>query len=1265
MTEFASKSRIGVGGRNEENVRMTDKIPETLLDELLRLDADSERDAYLDQVCGGDGELRRRLEVLVERHQQAEQFFQGVGLDSEPELSNDEDVTLQDAMSSVEVGAVIGRYKILEKIGEGGMGDVYMAQQSEPVSRKVAFKIIKFGLDTKQTIARFEAERQALAMMDHPNIAKVLDGGATETGRPYFVMELVQGLPITEFCDRHQLSTHERLQLFMKVCEAIQSAHHKGGIHRDIKPSNILVQFRNDIPDPKVIDFGIAKATHQKLTEKTLFTNYGQMIGTPTYMSPEQAEMTSLDIDTRTDVYSLGVLLYELLTGLPPFSSKDLLSAGYLEMKRIIIEEEPVRPSTRFGTMDAKSRTEVERSRGMETSEIAKHCRGDLDWIALKCLEKDRRKRYGTPSELMSDIERHLKGEAVSAVAPSIPYLFQKFYRRHRVLVRSALIVSLILVLATVVSATFAVWNSQLRRKAEASEQKMQEQSLQLENNLYVSDMLTVETAVAKEEFRRAEQLLLQHRIEPSGRDLRDLAWRFYWQRARGDWLYAIPAHVGSTNRNAEVQGLASASIIRRIHILNKSQRLLTMGERDTVRLWDLASRSMIHEWPLGERFAVSPNEQYLCFVDPKRRLVVWDLEANQLIRRADGGEWSPSRIKFTHDSRHLVVKCSDFRSPVEKGRVWVEEVRSGEVVFVPDGYWFDFAVSPTEPVILTTGLIHDLDGPSGTKPPFGASRGYLWNIDRKEMVGSPIAARGIMGMGVRFSPKGTYLAMSHSDDPSNTNSDVDTHVFRVATGEKVSVLKEGDLGAANPFVSEPTVTFSRDEKFIATPPTIYSPKVKVWETETGELRALYSDFSSSVTAMAFHPASDDILIATSEDQTMIYWDWKNDQVLTRWTGHRSQISALGVGKDGKHVVTGGRDGRLVFWPPQLRNPSNQLPKWIGGNSSPVFSQSGRYLVLGESAKTNPSTEPMQDIPVNRRLVSRLPKIKHAVFSTETRGRLWDVPRSEKVLGFSVDERYLLSLSTNQVFSREISSGTLFSSVDLDEPITLINFDRPFPRFQVLSLDGSVFAAFNPDRTVRIVSVATGETINTLPHKCSAGSLGFSPTSNKVVFVGDKRATAGVWDPWKDEVVLLELGENGSASSLVVSPDERFVAGHNRNHVVQIWSLGTGKLIQSLAVDEPGGLFFTPDSRLLANLHVLGNSKSRFIHNALKLFELRTGRQIADLQSGPDSSWVSAILSPNGQDLIFRKHYGEGNTQLMHIPSIEEIDASIADRFSR
>ncbi|MBN2514333.1 MAG: protein kinase [Sedimentisphaerales bacterium] len=378
---------------------------------------------YLDKACGNDETLRAEVKSLLMSYEQVN------GLLPSPEL--DAGSAIDGSCMLEGPGVVIDRYTLLDKIGEGGMATVYMAEQKQPMSRRVALKIIKLGMDTKQVIGRFEAERQALAMMDHPNIATVLDAGTTETGRPYFVMELVRGLTITEFCDKNGLTTQERLELFVSVCRAVQHAHQRGIIHRDIKPSNVLVTLHDGKPVAKVIDFGIAKALNQRLTEKTVFTRYAQMIGTPEYMSPEQAEMSGLDVDTRTDVFSLGVLLYELLTGTTPFDSEYLLSKGYGEMQRIIREEEPIRPSTRVTTL-GEALTKVAKHRKVAPEALRKLLRGDLDWIVMKTLEKDRTHRYETVHALAEDIERHLRQEPITASSPGAIYCIQKFLRRNR-----------------------------------------------------------------------------------------------------------------------------------------------------------------------------------------------------------------------------------------------------------------------------------------------------------------------------------------------------------------------------------------------------------------------------------------------------------------------------------------------------------------------------------------------------------------------------------------------------------------------------------------------------------------------------------------------------------------------------------------------------------------------------------------------------------------------------------------------------------------
>jgi tetratricopeptide (TPR) repeat protein len=383
--------------------------------------AGAERVAFLDRVCGGAAALRARVEALLAAHAEAER-----------QLSSP--LVIRDLVAPEEkAGDRIGRYKLLEKIGEGGCGAVWMAEQEEPVRRRVALKVIKLGMDTREVIARFEAERQALALMDHPNIAKVFDAGATGNGRPFFVMELVRGVPVTKFCDEANASTAQRLELFIQVCHAVQHAHQKGVIHRDLKPSNILVTVNDGVPVPKVIDFGIAKATQGRLTDQTLFTAFEQFIGTPAYMSPEQAVMTSLDVDTRSDIYSLGVLLYELLTGRTPFDAQELAQAGLDEIRRRIREVEPPKPSTRLSTMQGETLATVARHRHTEPPKLLSLIRGDLDWIVMRCLEKDRARRYATANSLADDLTHHLRDEPVAARPPSAAYRFQKLVHRHRV----------------------------------------------------------------------------------------------------------------------------------------------------------------------------------------------------------------------------------------------------------------------------------------------------------------------------------------------------------------------------------------------------------------------------------------------------------------------------------------------------------------------------------------------------------------------------------------------------------------------------------------------------------------------------------------------------------------------------------------------------------------------------------------------------------------------------------------------------------------
>ena len=465
--------------------------------EAVRAAGPAHREALLAAL---DPNLREELESLLASEDEENSLSETPGIGS---------VELR-PLGSTNVSDRIGPYRLLREIGEGGMGVVYEAEQERPVRRKVALKLIKWGMDTKAVVARFESERQALALMNHPNIASVYDAGATAEGRPYFAMEYVHGIPITSYCDKHRLTIKERLELFMSVCDGIQHAHQKGIIHRDIKPSNVLVAVQDDKPVPKIIDFGVAKATSQRLTEHTVATELGQLIGTPEYMSPEQAEMTNLDIDTRTDVYSLGVLLYELLVGAQPFDPRELREAGLLEIQRRLREDVPPRPSTRVGGLGAASSTSAA-NRGVDVRSLGRQLRGDLDWIAMKALEKDRTRRYETANAMSLDVKRFLNSEAVQARAPSTFYRVRKFVERHKVGVATGAVVVVALVAGSVV-ATLGMLRAVEAEKRAASQANTSEE---------IADFLVGLFAVANPSEARGRDVTPREILDAGYEDVR------------------------------------------------------------------------------------------------------------------------------------------------------------------------------------------------------------------------------------------------------------------------------------------------------------------------------------------------------------------------------------------------------------------------------------------------------------------------------------------------------------------------------------------------------------------------------------------------------------------------------------------------------------------------------------------------------------------------------------------------------------------------
>jgi WD40 repeat protein/serine/threonine protein kinase len=1082
-----------------------------------------EQEAYLGRACGDDDQLRSRVEALLRSHRSDGSFMLDRGLVA------DLAVTVDVPPPTERPGTVIGPYKLLEQIGEGGFGAVFMAEQTQPVRRKVALKVLKPGMDTRQVIARFEAERQALAIMDHPNIAKVLDGGATPSGRPFFVMELVKGVPITEFCDQDHLTPRQRLKLFIPVCQAVQHAHQKGIIHRDLKPSNVLVTMHDTTPVVKVIDFGVAKALGQELTDKTLFTGFAQMIGTPLYMSPEQAGQSGLDIDTRSDIYSLGVLLYELLTGTTPFDKERFKKAAYDEIRRIIREEEPPKPSTRLS--DSKdSLPEISAHRHTESAKLTKLVRGELDWIVMKALEKDRNRRYEMASALAADVERYLHDEPVQACPPSALYRFRKFARRNqRVAVMASFALVLLVLAVTTLAVSYAQVQSALQRTSVALEREKEV--------TYLRGIALAGRELAAGNVGRAEELLGE-----CPEQLRGWEWNFLKRRRYDD---APPMqhtssvfHVAFSPDDAQIAtaGMAGTIVIWDARTGQELQRLepqsaafvsnvtyslngryLAGALNDgTVRVWGVDSAGRAGLLPdlgvLGGHgkggkgccVAFSPDSRTLASGGADRTVRLWDLTSGQRLDEFSGHPTAVISVAFRPGDRNVVAACDDGTV-----KVWDQSTRTETDSFLCEGLEY----------------------------PFGAF----------------------------FSPDARQLAYSCRDGV--------VKVWDTTTGEQV-INRQTNTHACR------AVAFHPEGKRIAL--AGFDGTLRVLDARGQELLTIFAHPSLVAGAVFSHDGN--MLASASYDHTVRIWnatpldgDPTSGHSVTL-TGHNQLVSAVDFSPDGRWLASASRDGTVRVWEVEAEEPlgSRRLPAITlrytlhhsGVLTSVAFSSDMRTLASAGWDKIVKLWD--LQAPVGDSLTERLSIL---------------CPTQVSSLGFSPDGGLLAIGQANGIAMYDPASGEEvphFKSTLAGVPSLAFHPFRPL-----------MISAGASDPAVKVWDVS-GETHRfEIRHDTNPNaSVAVSPDGRLVASPARDQAAAEptmkIWEVDWDANTYQELhtlrGHMRYVWKVVFSPDGRYLASGSWDSTVKIWDVKTGKELKTLR-GHAGfiyGLAFSPDSRYLA-----------------------------------------------------------------------------------